>query len=373
MPTITTARLRLVGMTAATIALLPAGPAAASPTVPVTPFVDCVRSNGDPVNPVYTAYFGYENTYPGQITFSFPIGDQNNLFPGSIDQGQPTQFNAGNYPRVVAVQFDGHFIPTVTWELNGIDATASASSPACDAGVTAPASDLGTTSATLNGAVVPDGQDTTYSFEYGTTTTFGTATPSQDAGSGTVPQLVQSKLTGLVPATRYYFRLDTTNAMTGTTHGATQTFTTSAVAPAPPSAASITAAAGGAQTATVGSAFGTALQAKVLDGSGGPVSGVPVTFAVPAGGAAATFPSGSGTTVVSTDASGVATAPTLTANAIPGTYSVTATAAGVATGASFSLTNAPQTTVHQDQHRHHHPHRGRPHSRRRMRGRSRRR
>ena len=74
--------------------------------------------------------------------------------------------------------------------------------------------------------VAPDGQDTMYSFEYGTTTTFGTSTPSQDAGAGTLPQLVQSVLTGLQPGTPYYFRLDTTTATTGTTHGATQTFTT---------------------------------------------------------------------------------------------------------------------------------------------------
>ncbi len=221
---ITRARLCLLATTATASALLASGAAAASAAVPVTPFVDCVHFNGDPANPVYTAYYGYNNT--GPVTFTFNIGDENNIFPGAIDQGQPTHFNAGNYPRVVAVQFDGHFLPTVTWELNGVDATASVSSPSCNAGVTAPASGLGSTSGTLNGVVVPDGQDTMYSFEYGTTTTFGTSTPSQDAGAGTLPQLVQSVLTGLQPGTRYYFRLDTTTATTGTTHGATQTFTT---------------------------------------------------------------------------------------------------------------------------------------------------
>ena len=356
----TPARMRALAIAATATALFASGAAAASAAVPVTPFVDCVHFNGDSANPVYTAYFGYENTQPGPITFTFNIGDQNNIFPGAIDQGQPTQFNAGNYPRVVAVQFDGHFISTVTWELNGTDATASTSSPSCYAGVTAPASDLGSTAATLNGVVAPDGEDATYSFEYGTTTTFGTSTPSQDAGSRTVPALVQANLTGLMPATRYYFRLDATSARTGTTHGATQTFTTNAATPAPRSAASITAAAGGTQTATVGSAFGTALQAKVLDGSGLPVSGVPVTFAAPSGGASATFVGGSRMTVVSTDGSGVATAPTLTANAVPGTYAVSATAAAVATGASFSLTNAPQARVVRRQH---HRYRSRPRGR----------
>jgi hypothetical protein len=224
MLTITTARLRLLATTATASALLASGSAAASPAVPVTPFVDCVHFNGDPANPVYTAYFGYNNT--GPVTFTFDVGDANSVFPGSIDAGQPTRFNAGNYPRVFAVQFDGQFLPNVTWELNGLDATASASSPSCNAAVTTPASGLGMTSATLNGVVAPDGQDTTYSFEYGTTTTFGTSTPSQDAGAGTLAQLVQSGLTGLQPARTYFFRLDTTTATTGTTHGATQTFTT---------------------------------------------------------------------------------------------------------------------------------------------------
>ena len=359
---ITRARLWLLAVTATASALLAAGSAAASAALPVTPFVDCVHFNGDPANPVYTAYFGYNNT--GPVTFTFNIGDQNNIFPGAIDVGQPTQFNAGNYPRVAAVQFDGHFISTVTWELNGVDATASTSSPSCNAGATAPASDLGNTAATLNGVVVPDGQDTMYSFEYGTTTTLGTSTPIQDAGAGTLAHLVQSVLTGLQSGTRYYFRLDTTTATTGTTHGATQTFATNAPAPASRAAASMTAVAGLGQTVTVGHAFGTALQAKVLDGSGVPVSGVLVTFAAPSRGASATFVGGLRMTVVSTDGSGVATAPTLTANAVPGTYAVSATAVAVATGASFRLTNAPQARVVRHQH---HRHRSRPRGRMRSR------
>ncbi len=46
-----------------------------------------------------------------------------------------------------------------------------------------------------------------------------------------------------------------------------------------------------------------------------------------------------------TNASGVATAPTFTANATVGSYTVTASVSGVATSASFSLTNAKTTVV----------------------------
>ena len=205
---------------------LPGTSAAASPAIPVTPFLDCVQFNGDQAIPVYTAYFGYNNT--GPVQFHFAIGADNNVFPGSIDAGQPTGFNVGNYPRVFPVQFDGNFIREVSWFLNGATAVASASSPACTSGITAAASELGSTSATLNGVVTPDGQDTTYSFEYGTSPSFGTSTPSQDAGSGTQPQLVQTALARLVPSTQYFFRLDTTSALAGTTHGPQQSFTTPA-------------------------------------------------------------------------------------------------------------------------------------------------
>ncbi len=240
-----------------------------------------------------------------------------------------------------AADFDGKFIPTLSWTVNGVTVNATANSPACTDGATTPASDLGTTSATLNGVVTPEGEDTTYSFEYGTSDSLGTSTPAQDAGSGTQPQLVQSALAGLMPSTQYFFRLDTTSSTTGTTRGQIETFTTLAPAPAPVAKpASIVPAAGANQTTSIRTTFPARLQAKVLDGAGAGVSGVPVIFAAPSTGASARFPGASTMAVVSTDRTGLATAPTLTANATPGTYSVTAAVAGVTTPARFSLRNS---------------------------------
>jgi hypothetical protein len=91
----------------------------------------------------------------------------------------------------------------------------------------------------------------------------------------------------------------------------------------------------------VNAAFATALQATVKDGGGNPLSGVSVTFAAPASGASVTF---GGSATVSTNTSGVATAPALTANSQAGSYTVTASVAGVTTPASFSLTNTAATT-----------------------------
>jgi hypothetical protein len=98
----------------------------------------------------------------------------------------------------------------------------------------------------------------------------------------------------------------------------------------------IVATLGTPQSAVVNTAFTTALQATVTDSGGNPVIGAAVTFAAPVNGASGTF---GGPATVNTDTNGVATAPTLTANATPGGYTVTATVASVATPASFNLTN----------------------------------
>ncbi len=97
----------------------------------------------------------------------------------------------------------------------------------------------------------------------------------------------------------------------------------------------LTPLAGTPQSTPAGMPFATPLQVVVTNALGIPRPGLPVTFSVPAAGASATFGSSG---PVLTDASGVATAPTLTANAIQGTYGVTATAGLRAT--TFALTNA---------------------------------
>ncbi|MBM3736087.1 MAG: hypothetical protein FJW39_09900, partial [Acidobacteria bacterium] len=99
-------------------------------------------------------------------------------------------------------------------------------------------------------------------------------------------------------------------------------------------AGSIAAISGTPQSAAVGAAFAFALQAKVLDAGGNPVSGVTVTFTPPASGASATLSSATAVTNASGNAQVNATA-----NLVAGTYNVIAAAPGVATPAAFALTN----------------------------------
>jgi len=85
-------------------------------------------------------------------------------------------------------------------------------------------------SATLNGTVNPNGANTTYYFEYGTTTSYGSTTTVTSAGSGTSAVSVNAGISGLELNTTYHFRLVATNSV-GTTNGSDQTFTTNALAP----------------------------------------------------------------------------------------------------------------------------------------------
>ena len=105
----------------------------------------------------------------------------------------------------------------------------------------------------------------------------------------------------------------------------------------PASALTIAATAGTPQSATISTAFATALQATVKDTSNNPVSGATVTFAAPGSGPSGTF--AGGLTTATTNASGVATAAVFTANSTAGSYTVTASVSGANTPASFSLTN----------------------------------
>jgi hypothetical protein len=89
--------------------------------------------------------------------------------------------------------------------------------------VTGAATNVTPTSATLNGTVNPSSRSTTWYFEYGTSTSYGTKTPVKDAGSGTSPVGVSATVTGLRSGRLYHFRL-VASSDAGTSRGADQTF-----------------------------------------------------------------------------------------------------------------------------------------------------
>lgn len=82
-----------------------------------------------------------------------------------------------------------------------------------------------TTTATLNGWVDLSKQSTTYYFQYGASSAYGSQTPPAVAGEGAGSVHVTATLTGLTAGTVYHFRFVAVNA-TGTTDGLDRTFAT---------------------------------------------------------------------------------------------------------------------------------------------------
>src|SRR5579884_2796142 len=110
-------------------------------------------------------------------------------------------------------------------------AIASASNPAPASAAGPPAATTGSpsnmaqSSASVSGTVNPNGIDTHYYFQYGTSTAYGGTTASTDAGAGTSPVTGTANITGLKSSTTYHYRVVAVSSA-GTTDGADATFTT---------------------------------------------------------------------------------------------------------------------------------------------------
>lgn len=88
------------------------------------------------------------------------------------------------------------------------------------------ATSFGSSTATLNGTVNPQGVSTTVTFRYGTTTAYGsTVNVTGSPFTGTSVTNVSAALTGLLPGTLYHYQILAANSTDSTT-GADMTFTT---------------------------------------------------------------------------------------------------------------------------------------------------
>jgi hypothetical protein len=275
------------------------------------------------------------------VTFTAPSSGPTANFAGSASATATTNSSGiAIAPTLTAGSQAGSY--TVTASVSGVTTPASftltnlpgsAASIAATAG-TPQSATVTTAFATPLQATVTDGSGNLLS---GVTVTFaapttgasatfgGSATVTTNAsGIATAPALTANGLAGSYAVTA---------SVAGVNTPASFSLTNLAGAPA-----SVTPTAGTPQNATVGTAFTTALQTTVKDASGNLLSGVTLTFAAPASGASATF---GGSASVTTNASGIATAPALTANSQAGGYTVTARVPGVTTPANFTLTNLP--------------------------------
>lgn len=103
-----------------------------------------------------------------------------------------------------------------------LTASTAMAAPGAATGGTA---DVTASSATLGGRVDPNGQPTTYYFEYGTTKRYGSRTPDVSAGNGSSAARVRADVSGLTANTTYHYRIVASNP-SGVASGGDETFKT---------------------------------------------------------------------------------------------------------------------------------------------------
>lgn len=117
----------------------------------------------------------------------------------------------------------------LTTRVTALEGTTGQAAPAVS-GLSA--TNITTSGATVSAVVEPRGLTFTWTFEYGTSTSYGGFAPAVAAQAGATEQTVQSQLSGLTAGTTYHYRLVATSSA-GTAHSADASFTTAASPTAP--------------------------------------------------------------------------------------------------------------------------------------------
>ncbi|MBV9770910.1 MAG: Ig-like domain-containing protein, partial [Bryobacterales bacterium] len=276
------------------------------------------------------------------VTFTAPASGATAMFSGAATATATTNGNGvATAPALIANGQIGSFTITASapqaapTSFNLTNTAGSPTSVTATAG-TPQSATVNTAFAAALAVTVTDNANNPVS---GVTVTFtapGTGAGAAFSGSATATAVTNASGIAIAPgliANGQTGAYSITAIVAGVTSAASFSLTNLAGSPA-----NIAATAGTPQSATVNVAFVTALQAVVKDASNNPLSGVTVTFASPSAGASAAF-SGSTTATAISNASGIATAPALTANSQAGSYTVTASVTGLATKANFNLTN----------------------------------
>jgi hypothetical protein len=187
-----------------------------------------VEGSVNPEGTKTTYYFQYGATEAyGSSTAPASAGEGNAQVPVSANLTGLKILTSYHY-RLVAENENG--IPNY-----GIDKVVKTTIPAVEGVQAEAASDVGPTSATLNGSLEPNGFETHYYFGIN-----GIRTTEEGAGQATEVKQVSASVGGLEPNTTYPFRLIAENSF-GATTSSTEQFTTAAIPPVVTVAATITA------------------------------------------------------------------------------------------------------------------------------------
>jgi sugar lactone lactonase YvrE len=150
--------------------------------------------------------------------------------PNGLGLDASGQLYVGNFTNLVTVfrrGAAGDVAPVRTLAgtataLDGVTALLVVSAPSA---TTLPTAGLSATTAELAGTISPHGGPTSYYFQYGPTTAYGSTTVPVNAGAGPGPKNVFATITHLTPSTVTHYRIVTTSSA-GTASGADRTFTT---------------------------------------------------------------------------------------------------------------------------------------------------
>jgi hypothetical protein len=217
-----TSKIGLVGSFVAGLMLFVAAGASATPP--------SVTTNGaSSVAPTSVLLNGSVNPNGHATTWYFQIGTSTGYGTNTVARNA----GSGTKPTSASIPVTG-LSPGATYDFRIVASSGSGTSfganqtfvtPAPPAVETQAAESVTASSATLLGAVNPGGLSTTWTFEYGITTSYGSRTPVENIGSGTTPMSVSAPIASLAPGTAYHYRLDATSAA-GTSYGPDISFTT---------------------------------------------------------------------------------------------------------------------------------------------------
>ena len=150
----------------------------------------------------------------------------------NVSAGVPFEFDAKSGSLTCSgdgsgtTTVEGALLTAPTEGTKVLSVSGASAGPLPPVAVTGTASAVHTTEATLHGTVAAKGVETTYRFEYGPTTAYGSSVPvpAASAGSGRTRVEVTQLLTGLETSQLYHYRLAATNSA-GTSYGEDKTFT----------------------------------------------------------------------------------------------------------------------------------------------------
>jgi hypothetical protein len=198
--------------------LSPTGPPVAitNPASYIASYSARLNGSVDPHGLTTTVYFQYGTTTSYGLTTAIQSKTGNTYQNVVATIGGLTAGTTYHF-RIVATNSNG-----TRYGSDRTFTTLSATGP--PVAITNPATNVASSSATLNGSVDPHGLTTNVHFQYGTTTSYGHHTANQTK-TGNAYQNVAANISGLSASTTYHFRIVATNSA-GTRYGSDRTFTT---------------------------------------------------------------------------------------------------------------------------------------------------